>query len=187
MKHFLHVGAIDPTPLMLALTRNPGLWDRHLYRTTFEGTPFRGMNDVLLRYSRPEKHHGIADPMALIDDTDLVFYPAWSELPDVHDVVFNLMRRFRAIRLDRVIIARLPAGGVIQPHADDYGAYAMRDDVMRFHVSLQGLPGCLFHCGGETIQMLTGGVWWFQHRQVHAVENNSADERIHLLIDVVTA
>jgi hypothetical protein len=26
-------------------------------------------------------------------------------------------------------------------------------------------------------------VWWFQHREVHSVENNSADDRIHLLVD----
>jgi hypothetical protein len=34
--------------------------------------------------------------------------------------------------------------------------------------------------------MLTGTAWWFQHREVHAVENNSADDRVHLLVDVRT-
>jgi hypothetical protein len=54
---------------------------------------------------------------------------------------------------------------------------------MRFHVVLQGLPGSLYHCGDEVVQMRTGTVWWFQHREVHSVENNSADDRIHLLVD----
>lgn len=173
-------------PLMMALQRRPDLWDRHTYRTEFNGTPFKGMNDILLRYSAPEKHENVTDPMALVNDTALVFYPAWNELPEVRPVIFNLMRRFEAVSLGRVIIARLPPGGVIAPHADNYGDYAERDDGMRFHVAVQGLPGCLFHCGNETVQMLTGSVWWFQHKETHSVENNSADERIHLLVDIQT-
>jgi hypothetical protein len=171
-------------PVMMALVRQPDLWDRYTYRTSFTGTPFAGMNDILLRYSAPEKHEACSDPMALVNDTNLVFYPAWHELPEVRPVVFNLMRRFEGVSLGRVIVARLPPGGTIAPHADDYGSYAARDDGMRFHVAVQGLPGCLFHCGDETVTMLTGAVYWFNHRATHSVENNSADERIHLLIDI---
>jgi len=35
--------------------------------------------------------------------------------------------------------------------------------------------------------MATGQVWWFQHRALHSVENGSADDRIHLMIDIRTA
>jgi hypothetical protein len=184
MKNFLHVGDADVLPIMMALQRRPHLWDQHTYRTTFTGTPFAGMHDILLRYSAPAKHEGNADPMALINDTALEFYPAWQELSEVRPVIFNLMRRFEGVSLGRVIIARLPPGGTIAAHADDYGDYAQRDDGMRFHVAVQGLPGCLFHCGGETVQCLTGQVWWFNHKATHSAENHSADERIHLLIDM---
>lgn len=185
MKHFLQVGTdIDVLPLMLALNRKPDLWDRHTYRTSFTGSPFVGMNDILLRYSAPEKHEHNADPLALVNDTALQLYPAWHELPEARPVIFNLMRRFEGISLGRVIIARLPPGGTIAPHADDYGTYANRDDGMRFHVAVQGLPGCLFHCGGETITMHTGSAFWFDHRATHSVENHSSDDRIHLLVDI---
>lgn len=185
MKNFLPICAADMMPLRVALQRHPELWDRDVYRTTFEGTPFRGMSDILLRYSRPEKWHGNRDPDALVDDRDLVLYPAWAALPECHETIFNLMRRFNGISLGRVIIARLPPGGVIQPHADDYGDYALQA-ALRLHVCVQGLPGCLFNCGEETVQMQTDSVWWFNHKEMHSARNNSADDRIHLLVDIVT-
>lgn len=165
---------------------NPQLWNQHDYRRSFEGTPFKGMDDILLRYSAPEKHVGTADPMACVDDLEMVNYDAWRDLPEVHDLVFNLMRQYRGVSLGRVIIARLPMGGVIKPHADDYGRYANRPKGMRFHAVVNALPGCAFHCGEETVQMVTGQIWWFQHRQTHAAKNDSADDRIHLLIDMET-
>ena len=186
MKNFMSVGTWDPEPLRMALQMRPQLWGKHPYRTSFEDTPFAGMDDILLRYGRPGKHEGNRDPMACVDDLDLMQYDAWSTLPEVHDLIFNLMRRYRGVFLGRVIIARLPPGGVIKPHADNYGRYADRDTAMRFHAVVQAMPGCLFHCGEETIQTRTGEIWWFQHRATHAAENNSADDRIHLLIDIET-
>lgn len=187
MKNFLAVGTWDPEPLRMALQMRPGLWGRHPYRTEFDGTPFEGMDDILLRYSRPEIHEGNHDPGACVDDLDIVPYDAWNTLKDeVGGLIFDLMRRYRAVSLGRVIIARLPMGGVIKPHADNYGRYADRDNGMRFHAVVQALPGCMFHCGDETIQTRTGEIWWFQHRQVHSAENRSADERVHLLIDMET-
>lgn len=142
------------------------------------------MNDILLRYSMPEKHKGVTDPNALVNDTMLVNYPAWGAFPEAHELIFNLMRKYRAIQLGRVVIARLPVGGVIKPHADNYGAYAARNDGLRFHAVVKAAPGCLFHCGGETIQTRSDEVWWFNHRFEHSAENQSADDRIHLLIDM---
>ena len=184
MRNFEPVGNVDMGPLRLKLQARPELWNAHRYRTLFEGTPFAGMDDILLRYSRAEKHEDNRDGGACINDRDLVQYPAWTELPEVHDVVFNLMRRYRGIVLGRVIIARLGVGGVIKPHADNYGDYALQPGGLRFHVCVKALPGCLFHCGEETIQAKTDEVWWFQHKEVHSAENHSADERIHLLIDM---
>jgi len=184
VRNFLNLGTLDMLPLQMALVRRPQLWDQHTYRTTFEGTPFGGMSDILLRYSRPDLHQGNSDPLAVVDDLALCMYPAWHELPEAHAAVWSLMTRFNGIHLGRVIIARLPPGGRILPHADDYGKYALRDDGLRFHVCVQGQPGCLFHCGEETIQMQTGQVYWFNHKAVHSAENNSADDRIHLLVDL---
>jgi len=185
MRNFLPIGMIDMLPLRLALQRRPELWDQNVYRTTFENTPFRGMSDILLRYSKPEKWSGNRDSEALVDDLDLVMYPAWAALPEAREVCFNLMAKCKGIALGRVIIARLPPGGVILPHADDYGAYALQDG-LRLHVAVQALPGCIFNCGDETIQMQTDSVWWFNHKATHSAQNNSADDRVHLLVDIQT-
>jgi hypothetical protein len=174
---------IDVIPLMMALQTRPQLWNQHNFRTTYTGTPHRDVDDILLRFSAPEK---TVDPDHLADvleDVGPVFYPAWQELPQVRPLVFDLMRRVEAVSLGRVIITRLRPGGRIAPHADTEGDYVARDDGMRFHVVLQGLPGSLYHCGDETVAMLSGTAWWFQHREVHSVENASADDRIHLLVD----
>lgn len=178
------VGTFDAEPLRMALQRRPDAWNEYTYRTSFEGTPFKGMDDILLRYSAPEKHQGVSDANALVNDTMLVNYPAWNVFPEAHEVIFNLMRRYKGIMLGRVIIARLPMGGVIRPHADNYGAYAARNDGLRFHAVVQAAPGCTFRCGDEEIQTRTGEVWWFDHRQTHSAENASADDRVHLLIDM---
>jgi hypothetical protein len=183
----MHVGTWDAEPLRMVLQTRPDLWNRYTYRTQVVNTPFPGMDDILLRYSREERHRDkLDDPAAVYNDLDLVLYEAWHALPQAHDICFNLMRRYQGLSLGRVIIARLPMGGRILPHADNYGDYATTGGGLRFHAVVQAMPGCLFHCGDETIQAKTGDVLWFNHKQVHAAENNSADDRVHLLIDIFT-
>lgn len=185
MKFFTRIASgVDVMPLVMAIQTRQHLFNQHNFRTTYTGTPHGDIDDVILRFSAPEK---TVDPDHLADvleDIEPVFYPAWGELPQVRPIVFDLMRRMEAFSLGRVIITRLRTGGRIAPHADTDGDYVARDDGMRFHVVLQGLPGSLYHCGDETVQMLSGEVWWFQHREVHSVENNSADARLHLLVDL---
>jgi Aspartyl/Asparaginyl beta-hydroxylase len=181
MRHFQHLGEWDATPLALAIARKPDLWNQHTFRTTYENTPHANADDILLRYSAPK----VTNPDKVRNDFELHTYPAWHELPEARPVIFNLLRRFEGIALGRVVISRIPPGGVILPHADNYGDYVQ--DGARFHAVVQGLPGSKFHCGGETVQMLSGSVWWFDHKEMHSVENHSADDRVHLMIDIRSA
>lgn len=179
MRHFQLLGQVDVLPLAMALQQRPQLWNQHRFRTTRPGTVMADCDDILLRYTAP---HRLEDND---NDTEPVAYPAWDELLQARPIVFDLMRRVEAISLGRVLISRLPPGGRIDAHADLGNGYCERPDVMRLHVALQGLPGSLYHCGDETVSMLTGSVWWFQHREIHSIENNSGDDRIHLMIDLV--
>jgi hypothetical protein len=184
MRHFQTIANnIDVLPLTMALHTRPQLWNAHNFRTTYTGTPHYDVSDILLRFPAPEKTRDPDNVDAVLEDLEPVFYPAWQELPQVRPIVFDLMRRVEAFSLGRVIITRLRPGGRIAPHADTDGNYVARDDGMRFHVVLQGLPGSLYHCGDETVTMLTGSVWWFNHKETHFVENNSSDARLHLLVD----
>ena len=96
------------------------------------------------------------------------------------------MKWTSAYELGRVLITRIPPGGQILPHRDDAGEYVNMRDIARYHVVIQGLPGSLYHCGNETVNMRTGQIWWFNAKLDHAVINESADDRIHLLCDVRT-
>ena len=175
---------IDNVPMMLALHRHPELWNADNFRTTYPGTPHSEADDILLRYTGPGAARSVD---TVIEDDKPIWLPAAKVLP-WRPIVFDLMRRVEAYQLDRLLITRLRPGARIQPHADNVGEYAANNDERaRFHVVLQGLPGSLYHNGGETTQMLTGQVWTFTPREVHAVENNSSDDRVHLIVDVCIA
>lgn len=185
MRHFQVIAAnVDVMPLLLALHRHPELWNADDFRTTYPGTPHREADDILLRYTGPSAGRSVD---TVIEDDKPVWLPASHVLP-WRPVVFDLMRRVEAYQLDRLLITRLRPGSRILPHADNVGEYAAgNDERARFHIVLQGLPGSLYHNGGETVQMLTGQVWTFAPREVHSVENNSSDDRVHLIADVCIA
>lgn len=177
MKHFLKIAdGVDALPLLMALKANPGLWDQNTLRTTHPQTPHKQVSDIWLRFN--DLQHGAE---GVIDEHESVNYPAFQALPQARPLIFGLMSRIEGERLGRCLITRLPPGGRIDPH-EDGGSHAAYYE--RFHIVLQSLPGNLFRCGDETIHMRPGEVWWFDNAVEHEVVNNSADERIHLIVDI---
>lgn len=185
MRYFqLIATGVDNMPMMLALQRHPELWNADDFRTTYAGTPHGDVDDILLRYSAPSAERTVD---TVIEDDRPVWLPAARILP-WKPIVLPLMQRVEAYQLDRLLITRLRPGARILPHADDVGKYAAsNDERARFHICLQGLPGSLYHNGAETVQMLTGQVWTFTAHEVHSVENNSVDDRVHLIADFCLA
>jgi hypothetical protein len=171
---------VDVLPLQFALYRHPELWNADRFRTTYPHTPHGEVDDVLIRFSDPEKCNTVG---TVIGDDRPIWHPAAFVLP-WQPIVLDLMRRMNAFQLDRLMITRLRPGARIAPHADDVGDYVNAPDRARFHVSIQGLPGSLYHNGEETITMLTGQVWTFNPLLVHSVENNSAADRLSLIVDL---
>jgi Aspartyl/Asparaginyl beta-hydroxylase len=176
MRNFQHLASgLDVQPLLHAIQRQPGMWNADRTRTTFADSPHAAADDILVRFS---------DPAApdVGDRLQCEWLPdAARLLPAVRPLVFALMARLEAEQLGRVVITRLAPGRSILPHADVLGEYSRF--YSRYHVVLQGLPGSLFHCGDETVQMQTGEVWHFDAEKSHSVENHSADDRIHMLVD----
>jgi len=174
---------VNVGPLAHALVRNPDLWNKNTFRTSFENTPHKDVDDIWLRFSDPSHLEAIEK---VINDAGSVWYPAKEALPEARPIINGLMSQVRAYQLERVLITRIPPGGVILPHADNHGDYVHAGDIARYHVVIQGLPGSMFRCGEETVCMRTGEVWWFNAHVEHEVANHSADDRIHLLVDVRT-
>lgn len=175
MKHFQFVGRVDPFPLLHAITLRPELWNQDTLRTEHEGTAHAEVDDIWLWFNRTD------EPKPVVDDKDCIPYPAWEKLSAARTLVFDLMRRVEGVRLGRVIITRLPAGKRIARHVDG-GAPA--DYYSRYQIALQSLPGCLFSAGDETITFDAGDVWYFDNKQEHEVVNNSADDRIVMIVDI---
>ena len=96
----------------------------------------------------------------------------------------GVMARVDGERLGRVMINKIAPGSVIYPHADTPAHTAYYS---RFHLVLQSQPGVVFRAGDESTYMGTGELWWFDNSQVHEVLNNSADDRIHMIVDVRTS
>lgn len=182
MKHFQQLAAgINVTPLMNALQRQPELWDANPIRTQHPGTAHAQVSDILLRFNDLSEYLRTGDPTTITDDREAIAYPAWDKLPQVRPVIFDLMRTVEATRLGRVIITKLPPGREITPH-EDQGAPA--EYYERYQVALQSLPGSLFHIGEETVNFRSGDVWMIDNRTIHSVQNNSADDRIVMIVDL---
>ena len=170
MRNFLRLmqnAGVQPT--IASLMRQPELWDTDTVRTTITNGPHSQISDILLRFGPPD--------LSTLQCRDL---PAMRDIFGAKMLSLDVMRLVNGDQLGRVIITRLKPGGKIAPHADE-GEYA--EFYSRYHLVLQGLPGSLFRCGDETIQMLTGELWWFDSHLEHEVINNSQDDRIHMIID----
>lgn len=174
---------VDVMPLAHAVRRQPALWNQNTLRTTHPGTPHTEVDDIWLRFNDLEKWKATQDAGSILDEHESINYPAFAALAPARKLVFDLMARVEGERLGRVLITRLKPGGRIMPH-EDGGSHAAYYD--RYHVILQGLPGSLFRCGGEEVCMRSAECWWFNNGLTHEVINNSADDRIHLIVDIRT-
>ena len=168
------------TPLLHAVVLHPELWNQFTLRTSHELTPHKEVEDIWLRF-QDLKPYEDGDASKIVDEHESMNYPAWNLLPQARPIIFDLMRRVEGTRLGRVLITKLAPGKKIDPHVDG-GSHA--EYFSRYHVVLQGGPGSLVHCGGETVQMLSGEVWYFDNSVEHSVVNNSADSRVHLIVDI---
>jgi hypothetical protein len=182
MRHFLKIAqGVDTTPLLLALYRQPGLWNLHRLRTTHPGTPHTDVDDIWLRFQDLTVFQQTGEPASVIDQHESIWYPAAAALPEARPLIFGLMARVEGERLGRVLITSLAPGRRIAPHVDG-GAHAAYFE--RFHCLLQCPPEALFRAGEEIVSMAPGEVWWFDNSQEHEVWNDGDTDRLTLIVDI---
>lgn len=188
MKNFLRLsGGIAVTQLMLAIQRRPELWKEDTYLRDYPQGPFSAIESIMLRFPVKSVHEteaALQEHAATYDQHENVDYPAYKLLPEARPLVMDLMAFVGGERLGRVMINKIAPGGVIYPHRD---TAAHAEYYSRFHIVLQSQPGVVFRAGDEQVYMGTGEVWWFDNKEEHEVINNSADDRIHMVIDVRTS
>jgi hypothetical protein len=185
LRNFMQLAAgVNITPLLHQIYLHPELWNQNTLRTAHEQSPHSQCDDILLRFQmRPDAADPVYRSVGIVDDPECFWYPAWDVLSEAHRHIFDLCRTVSAERIGRIIISRLPPGGVIPAHED---GGAVVQVYTRYQIPLQSLPGCVFECDEEKVQMASGDVWWFENRRRHSVINNSATDRISLICDLQT-
>lgn len=83
----------------------------------------------------------------------------------------------------RTLFARLPAGAEIAAHTDNQYSLIRAH---RIHIPVETNPQVSFFVGGEFRELKTGELWEIDNSQLHAVKNEGANDRIHLIVDWVT-
>ena len=176
MRNFLHIGSVDPLPLLHQIANHPALWNADPLRKQYPNSPHHAVDDILLRFQPSDL------PIdEIIDGLECKSRIAWHLLPEAQNIVMQLMARVGGVRLGRVIVTRLPCGGRIDAHSDGGESAAYYN---RYHVCLQSDAGNVTRCGGEQVGMSSGSVWLFDNQLDHEVLNNSAQDRIVMIVDI---
>lgn len=184
MTNFLKIAeGIDVVPLQLALARQPELFDRYSERRTAPGSPHSQMTDIWLRYNDRRTADASGDFSKINDRHESVWYPDAARLPEAVDLAFQVMALARGEQLGGILITKLPAGGVIEPHTDA-GWHAATYD--KFYLAVQTPPNALFKFPDGDIHARDGDLWWFRNDVTHAVTNGGPGDRIAMVVCVKT-
>lgn len=188
MKNFMMITrGLDVAPLLLAIKRRPELWKEDTYLRDYPQGPFAQIESIMLRFpvkSVCETEIELKDHLSKYDPHENIDYPVYKQLPEARPLVMNLFNYVAGERLGRVMINKIAPGGVIYPHKD---TPSHTEYYTRFHIVLQSQPGVIFRAGDEKVYMAPGEVWWFDNKEEHEVINNSADDRIHIVMDARTS
>ena len=108
------------------------------------------------------------------------------ELPETWGLIDRLVATVAAaepeqdVRLSSARLALMQPGGFMPAHHDGIDGVRWR----RYQVALQSEPGVQFVCGDEPRRFLPGEAWQFDANRVHEVRNDSAADRITILVDM---
>jgi hypothetical protein len=176
VRNFLQVcSGVNVIPLLQQIYTNEHLWSKDQIRQDYsKDSPHKDVQDILIRFS-DTSDKGIGDVI------QCEWLAASILLPAAKSLALSVMGLMQGEQLGRVMITRLPPGKSIVPHADTKGKYA--NFYTRYHIPLVSDPGVSFNCGGESLNMTPGGIWWFNGHREHSVVNNSASDRINLIVD----
>lgn len=173
---------VNVLPLQAALLRQPWLFGQHRGRAEAYKSPHKSMTDIWVRYNALENFDP-ENPRNFNNEHDSVWYPAFYSLPQIREIIFPLMHAVEGERLGGVLITKLAPGGRIDRHVDA-GWHAEYYD--KFYVPILNDAGAVFGWDDGVIAPALGDVYWFRNDLPHWVENNSARERIALIVCIRT-
>ena len=185
-----HVRLIEPVPLELFNSTKNEInninWD-----STSIISDFRKRDPVFktsltthlrvhkLEHSTPRTREAVSEIVECKDSVSRYMYP------EVNKMIEWCYSTVNGKELGRIMIVKLLPGGRVIPHIDT-GMYFQR--YHRFHVPITTNSQVLFIGPSDTkpIHMPNGILCQLMNRQLHGVENNSNDDRIHIIVDINT-
>lgn len=93
----------------------------------------------------------------------------------------ELLEMFKC-RTDVMVFYSMLPGAAIHPHRDVSGT--LEFGRLRFHVPIVTNPDVDFFVSKKKVPMRTGELWALNTSYLHAVENRSQQDRIHLVLEV---
>lgn len=162
---------LDTAPLLWALRANEDLWNERTMRTESPSSPHRELDDIWVRYAAPAQAH-------LPGEHTAEWYPCVNRLP-VQQYVDRMMTHFDGKQLGGILLTRIPAGATCHPHIDR-GWHA--ETYEKFALQVTSAPGQEFCVEDERLETKPGQVFWFDNSHLHWVTNNTAHERITLIV-----
>lgn len=163
------------SPLLWALHKNEHLWNEVRDRTESPSSPHHEIDDIWARYAKYEESQATGPH-------ESVWYPSADILP-VRDLAHFLMQYVRGERLGGVLLTRIKAGARCKPHSDS-GWHA--DYYQKFAIQVQSSPGQFFCFEGQRLEPMPGDIYWFDNSYTHWVENDTAHDRVTLIVCIKT-
>ena len=162
----------DPASLREDLAHVPEeRWIRHFVKDNYEGD----WSGVALRGPAGATHPIIqlsANPgTEAWENTDL-----YETCPYFAEVMTAFQCPLLSVRL-----LRLGPGSVIKEHVDH--SLSLEDGEARLHVPVQTNADIKFWLNDKLVPLKVGETWYLNVNLPHRVENNSAEYRVHLVID----
>jgi aspartyl/asparaginyl beta-hydroxylase len=182
VKYFKLVGSgIDTAPFLAEIAANAELWfadtsrqekivtQRETQAITLRSHADQASLDSRVRRAKPVAYRGRPSPMS-------------ARLPVASAFVDQLAQSTNGV-MGRAVMANIRPHGTVYPHTDDGLYWLLRD---RYHLVLKSVAGSPLRAGGEEVRMQPGELWWFDPTVPHEAFNDSEEDRIHIIADVLS-
>lgn len=162
----------DPQRLKADLMQIQGSeWVDHFNKSIYEGD----WGGIALRSVGGKPMTLYPDPTATATFADTAIL---ARCPYYQIILATLACPLTAVRL-----LRLKAGSTIREHRDYRLGY--EDGEVRLHIPVLTNSDVVFFLAGQRVAMQEGECWYLNVNLPHRVDNQSATDRVHLVIDCV--
>ena len=175
---------IDVMPLQLSLRRQPNLFGKYNNRCV-DNSPHRESKDIWVRYNSIDNVLNCVSQLNSDHPANgphrPVWYPAYYQLPQIRQVIFNLMSLVEGEELGTVLLIKIPPGKQVYTHTDGGWSASYYE---KYFIPVQSYHGTSFNFPDGSIYPVPGEAYWFNNSVPHNVINNTNEDMVCLIITI---